>query len=52
MLEPLTKANTLEDVIERINILTEYVTLEMTQTLPEDKYVRLRGIRTMLGIKL
>jgi hypothetical protein len=52
MLEPLTMASTSKDVIDRINLLQEYITLEMTQTLPEDKYVRLRGIRTMLGIKL
>lgn len=50
--EGIDQNQKLNEVIVRVNLLTEYITLEMTQTLAEDAYTRIKELRKTLGIKL
>jgi len=41
----------INEIIARMDLLTEYTRLENTQQLKELEYVRVRELRTLLGIK-
>jgi hypothetical protein len=44
--------NKINEVIERVNLLQEYVTLEFTNGVPAELYDRLVYLRTELGVKI